>query len=147
MPPFDFDVADETPTTSFFWVRRAAFVTYLSRATLDETNGVASFPLSGEPDIQRGPRLLATPMKVDPAASPFSDAAPFADEGNLVEERRLDCKNVIARHVPRAIDAVQYYELDVLVCRRIAHDANSRSIEQRRPTKRWNQLEPSDSVL
>lgn len=60
-------------------------------------------------------------MELYSSPSGLADATPFADQRNLVEQRRLDSKDVIARHIAGMINAIQHEELNMLYGRPIGH--------------------------
>ena len=90
---------------------------------------------------------MAIPVKIDASASEPSDPSPLADEGGIIEERRLKREHVIASHIASSIDALEDEKLDPLGggWRSIGHSPESRASGARRPTKKMNQFRGTDS--
>jgi hypothetical protein len=70
----------------------------------------------------RGPSAR---VKINPTPSPRADTAPFANERDFVEQRRLDAQHVKSRHVLCVVEAFENEKLDLRITRQIRHAEGS----------------------
>jgi hypothetical protein len=82
--------------------------------SLKRSSFVAAPDLARQPGAERYPRIAVVSVKLDPTPATPSDPPPFADEGAVVEQRRLDGQDVVPGHVPRRVDTIKDNKLDIL---------------------------------
>jgi hypothetical protein len=110
---------------------------------------VTASDLASQPDAQRQARVGAIPVKIDASSSEPSDPSPLADEGGIIEERRLEGEHIVPSHIASGVDTLEDEKLDALGggWGSIGHRAESRARIARRPTKNRNQSRRIDSRL
>src|SRR5208337_4490148 len=121
---------------------RTASLSPEERSSQSGPEHVAAAPLAAEALLQFHLGDWRRRVQVDPRPPCAADTPPAAYEGEILEEGRLDRQDVIARHVPGAVDPLEHQNLEErLVVRLLRHRPELRRGKSRASNER------SESIL